>query len=158
MGLGQAEEELRSTVRPTARKDSAGISMHGFDLAAFLDPRSFSRLVPAAFATRRRVARSQVERAHVPQLTRAVLLRFGISTAERIRRHAKPRQISRMPRPGSLLPTSCGAFMINEPFIVAGGVAELAVSCRDGISWRPDKLTDMLGTLAAKGDSPVMVP
>lgn len=157
MGLGAAEEESRSTVRPTARKDSAGMSMHGFDFAAFLDPRSFACLVPSALATRRRVTRSQVERAHMPQWRRAALLRFGISTAE-IKRHAKPRHISRMPRPGSLLPASCGAFMINEPFNVAGGVAELAVSSRDGISWRPDKLTNMLGILAAKGDSPVMVP
>ena len=37
MGLGAAEEESRSTVRPTARKDSAGMSMHGFDFAAFLE-------------------------------------------------------------------------------------------------------------------------
>jgi len=155
MGLGPAEEESRSTVRPTARKDSAGISTHGFDLVV-LDTRSFARLVPAALATRRRVARSQVDRAHMPQWRRAALLRFGISTAEKIKRHAKPRHISRMP--GSLLTASCGASMINEPFIGAGGVAELAVSCRDGISWRLDKLTNMLGILAAKGDSAVMVP
>jgi len=98
MGLDTEEaEESRSTVRPTARKASAGMSMRGFEPAAFLKPGSFKRLASAGLAPRRRVIPNQVETTDMRQRRKATLLRFDINSIAKPRRHPKPRHTLRMP-------------------------------------------------------------